>query len=74
MDPDDTPEPDQASMPPDPFTPVDDLFTVVYAEFCGLRRAGASLAEAALITAAHVAVNGIVNQDSQPPGGQPPAA
>lgn len=70
MDPDDTPDPDHATLPPDPFTPVDAMFAVVYAEFCGLRKAGASLGEAALITAAHLAVNGVMNQDNQP-GGEP---
>lgn len=54
-------------MPPDPFTAADAAYTVIYAEFCGLRRAGASIIEAAVLTAAHIIVNRVAGHEPPPP-------
>ena len=67
-----TPGPHDASpagMPPDPFTPADAAYALIYAEFAGLRKAGAGIVEAAVITAAHIIVTRALDQ-GQPPAGQ----
>lgn len=57
-----------ASMPPDPFGPADAPSVMIMSEFHGLRRADASLVEAALIVAAHVVINGLAAQaQNRPP-------
>ena len=54
-------------LPPDPFTPVDLGYAFVMSEFRGLRKAGAGLAEAAMITAAHCVINSMTMKDREIP-------
>jgi hypothetical protein len=54
-------------MPADPFTPADTGYALIMGSFRGLRKAGAGLMEAALITAAHVVISGISNEARKPP-------
>lgn len=65
--PDESPEPHQASMPPDPFQAADALYATVATEFNGLRNAGLGLVETALLVAAHLSLNGFITNAAQPP-------
>jgi hypothetical protein len=58
---------DVPPLPPDPFTPVDLGFAFVMTEFRGLRKAGAGIAEAAMITAAHCVINSMTLKDRDVP-------
>ena len=71
MEPDEPAQPPDGAappaMPPDPFTPADIGDALIMGSFKGLRRAGAGLMEASLITAAHVVISGISNEARKPP-------
>ena len=59
--------PASPSMPADPFSPAATGYHLIAASFHGLRGAGAGLVEAALITAAHVVMNGLATEARKPP-------
>ena len=65
---DDAPPEDagQPEQPHAPFTPEDGYYAAIVSEYVGLQRGGADPFGAALITAAHLLLLGLVNTQAQP--------
>ena len=57
------------SPPQAPFTPEDGYYAAIVSEYVGLQRGGADPFGAALITAAHLLLLGLVNTQAQPEPG-----
>ena len=68
---DDAPPEDagQPEQPHAPFTPEDGYYAAIVSEYVGLQRGGADPFGAALITAAHLLLLGLVNTQAQPEPG-----
>ena len=54
---------DQPEAPADPVTAEDGLYVTVVSEYRGLRRAGAGLIEAAVLTMAHLTIVNAANEE-----------
>jgi hypothetical protein len=69
------PEAPEPGRPHPPFAPEDGYYAAIVSEYVGLQRGGADPLGAALITAAHLLLLGVVNmraqqqEDPEPPGG-----
>jgi predicted nucleic acid-binding protein len=54
-------------LPPDPFTATDAGYVIIVTEYRALRKAGAGMVAAALITAAHAVINGMAVREQEKP-------
>ena len=68
---DDEAAPPEVPEPHAPFTPEDGAYAAIVSEYVGLRRAGADMMGAALITAAHLFLMGAANAAQRQAGEVP---